>query len=167
MRVLLLLALLLAVAAPRPRRPQRTTRSAGADYYKAKDGDNQVFTLSVKDLKDTLLNNDGDKTEIPEFKPDEGMRAYRRAVALYQKNTRTPLAKQASKLLEKIKDTATAEHCEVLWDNDFAAIANDDGVKILLDHLGKKHEVTETAKKRKVEKGIVQIPMIRLALLRQ
>ena len=32
--MLLLLALLLAVAAPRPRRPQRTTRSAGADYYK-------------------------------------------------------------------------------------------------------------------------------------
>ena len=54
-----------------------------------------------------------EKAEVPEFKPDVGLRAYRRSVALYVESTNTPADRQAVKLLERIKDKGVMEHCEI------------------------------------------------------
>ena len=43
--------------------------------------------------------------------------------------------------MEQIQETDAAEHCEVLWDDDFKAITNDEGVKTLLEHLSIEYNV--------------------------
>jgi len=91
-----------------------------------------------------------DRVPVPEFKEEEGMRAYRRKVAVYRKLTTTPAHKQAIHLIDRITEPAAVEHVEVLMEEDFKAVSCRDGVEVLLAHLTKKYEPLEIHRKGKL-----------------